>query len=107
MSDEQSEIKVFESNRFSKAINKLSKSHLCIVEDEIDKVIENPEIGVQKVGDLAHLRVHKFKIKQQQVLLGYRWIDSKLELYLLQLGSHENFYKKMKESRKADRKLSE
>lgn len=107
MPDEQNEIKVFESNRFAKALSKLNNAQCKVVEDEIDNIIENPEIGEQKVGDLSHLRVHKFKVKNQQMLLGYTWIESKIELYLLQLGSHENFYKKMKDSRKADLKLSD
>jgi hypothetical protein len=76
-----------------------------VVEDEIEKIIEDPEIGEQKKGDLAFLRVHKFQLDKQLALLGYSWIEDRLEIYLLQLGSHENFYKKMKGQRKLDQKL--
>ena len=76
-----------------------------MVEDEIEKIIEDPEIGEQKKGDLAFLRVHKFQLDKQLALLGYSWIEDRLEIYLLQLGSHENFYKKIKGQRKVDQKL--
>jgi mRNA-degrading endonuclease RelE of RelBE toxin-antitoxin system len=105
MSDEQNEIQVFESRRFEKALAKLSQPHLAAVEDEIEEIISNPEIGTSKKGDLAYLRVHKFNLDNQQVLLGYTWIDDRLELYLLHLAPHENFYINMKQHRKADLKL--
>ncbi|WP_158116516.1 type II toxin-antitoxin system RelE/ParE family toxin [Vibrio cincinnatiensis] len=105
MLDEQQEIDVYETPRFTKALAKLSDLQLKVVEDEIDKLICDPELGEQKKGDLSHLRVHKFRLENQQVLLGYSWLDKKLEIYLLQLGSHENFYRDMKSSRKRDLKL--
>lgn len=105
MSDEQREVNVYETNRFTKAMDKVPEQQLAIVEDEIDKVIDNPEIGELKKGDLSYLRVHKFRINGQQWLLGYSWQDDELELYLLGLGSHENFYTTMKKKRSADLKL--
>jgi len=105
MSEEQNEINIYETRRFEKALKKLPEAQLKIVEDEIDKIIEGPEIGEVKKGDLSYLRVHKFKMNNQQVLLGYSWIEDKVELYLLHLGSHENFYQKMKVQSKVDLKL--
>ncbi len=105
MSEEQNEIDVYESRRFEKALGKLKDAQLKIVEDEIDYIIENPEIGEQKKGDLSHLRVHKFKMNNQMALLAYSWVEDKIEIYLLHLGTHENFYDKMKTQRKVDLKL--
>ena len=105
MSDEQNEVKVFETRRFEKALSKLSETQLEVVENEIDSIIQDPEIGELKKGDLSHLRVHKFKLESQQVLLGYSWFEDKLELYLLHVGPHENFYHKQKAQRKADLKF--
>lgn len=105
MSEEQNGIDVYQSNRFESAMNKLHEQQQKVVEDEIDKIIDNPEIGQLKKGDLSHLRVHKFKIEGQLALMGYTWIADKLEIYLLQLGSHENFYEKMKDKRKSDLRL--
>jgi len=107
MSEEQNErqIDVYQTNRFEKQLRKLSEKQCEIVEDEIDKIIDNPEIGVRKKGDLSHLWVHKFKLEKQQVLLGYSWIEDKLELYMLSFGPHENYYNAMKKNRKNDLKL--
>lgn len=105
MSEEQNEIKVYESKRFEKALKKLPEAELKIVEDEIDRIIGKPDIGELKKGDLSHLRVHKFRMNKQQVLLGYSWVENKLEIYLLNIGAHENFYTEMKKKRKMDLKV--
>ncbi|EEJ0780948.1 type II toxin-antitoxin system RelE/ParE family toxin [Salmonella enterica] len=99
------EIDVYQSRRFEKSLSKLPEASLKIVEDEIDRIIDNPLMGVQKKGDLSFLRVHKFQLNNQQVLLGYSWVEDKLELYLLSIGPHENFYTDQKKHRKADLKL--
>lgn len=107
MSEEQhgNEIDVYETRRFTKALEKLPDACLVIVEDEIEKIITNPLIGEQKKGDLSYLRVHKFQLNNQLTLLGYSWVEDKIELYLLSLGSHENFYQMQKKQRKTDLKL--
>ena len=105
MSDEQKEIEVFESNRFGKQLDKFSEAAQTVIEDEVDKIIENPKIGEQKKGDLSYLRVHKFTLNRQETLLGYSFQEQKLILTLLQLGSHENFYSDAKNKRKIDLKL--
>lgn len=58
--------------------------------------MENPNIGERKKGDLAFLRVYKFKLLNQEVLLGYTYEEEKIILTLLKLGSHENFYRDIK-----------
>lgn len=99
------QIDVFESRRFSKSISKLPDDVLSVIEDEIERIIEDPEIGEQKKGDLGFLRVHKFQLNNQLTLLGYSWMENRLELYLLSIGPHENFYQEQKRQRKADLKL--
>lgn len=105
MSEELREIDVYESRRFEKALAKLSVKHLKIVDDEVERIIKNPAICDQKKGDLDYLRVHKFRIDNQLFLLGYAWLDGRVELYLLQLGVHENFYQEAKIQRRSDLKL--
>ncbi|AYA05099.1 hypothetical protein EJP81_00440 [Rahnella aquatilis] len=51
------------------------------------------------------MRVHKFPLEKQQALLGYCWREEKIELYLLSLDSHENFYQDHKNHRKGDLKM--
>lgn len=92
MSREQEGTEVFASRVFEKALDKIDEEILALVEDEIEKVVDDPTMGVQKKGDLSYLRVHKFKVDGQEVLLGYSWKEQKLNLYLLNIGPHENFY---------------
>lgn len=107
MSEEPSGLKIdiYESSRFSKALDRLSEQQLMVVEDQIELIMTTPEMGELKKGDLSYLRVHKFQLNNQLALLGYSWIEQKIELYLLSLSSHENFYQEQKRLRKADLKL--
>ncbi|CDG16244.1 type II toxin-antitoxin system RelE/ParE family toxin [Xenorhabdus doucetiae] len=98
-------IDVYETRCFSKALSKLPENLLAVVEDEIEKIIDDPEIGEQKKGDLSFLRVHKFQLNNLLTLLGYHWVEEKIELYLLNFGSHENFYQEQKRHRKDDLKF--
>jgi hypothetical protein len=41
-----------------------------------------PTLGEQKKGNLAFLRVHKFKMNKQLTLLGYSFNDGTLTLEL-------------------------
>ncbi len=85
-----------QSNSFKKTVKKLPKQHKMILDEEIKKLACNPELGEQKKGDLDFLRVHKFKLSHQEVLLGYMYEEDEIILTLLKLGVHENFYRDIK-----------
>lgn len=95
------EVEVYQSSRFEKIFNRLTKEDQDNVDEEIDRTIENPQTGERKKGDLSYLWVHKFYMGKQQSLLGYSWLDQKLEIYLLSLVTHENYYDEQKRHRKA------
>ena len=105
------EIDVYQSTQFEKVMKNLPGSDVKIIEDEIGQIIDNLLMGEQKKGCLAYLSVHKFRLHELTVLLGYSWIANKVELYLLHLlhllhiGSYENFYGAQKKQRKTDLKL--
>lgn len=101
----ESDIHVYQSRRFEKALDKLPISLVNVVENEIDKIISTPLLGEQKKGDLNYLCVHKFRLNNQLTLLGYSWVEDKIELYLLSISSHENFYQEQKKQRKSDLKI--
>ncbi|MBS0905758.1 type II toxin-antitoxin system RelE/ParE family toxin [Pantoea dispersa] len=101
----QNSIEVYQTRRFEKTLDKLPDTQRAIVEDEIDRIVDAPEIGELKKGDLNFLRVHKFQLNNRLTLLGYSWVENKLELYLLDIGPHENFYQEQKKHRKADLKI--
>jgi len=99
------EVEVYQTSRFEKAFNRLTEQDKEGVDEEIDRIIANPDIGERKKGDLSYLWVHKFYLGKQQYLLGYSWVNLKLEIYLLSLGTHENYYDEQKRHRKGDLKL--
>ena len=79
---------------FKKAYKKLPRSHQLMVNDAIKAIIQNPEIGDEKRGDLSGVYIYKFKIHHQEFFLAYEW-DS-MQRLLLALGVHENFYRDLK-----------
>jgi mRNA-degrading endonuclease RelE of RelBE toxin-antitoxin system len=83
---------------FARAYKKLHAKYRTEVDAAIRVIVADPEIGDAKVGDLAGVRVHKFKIAKQLTLLAYTYHDQTVTLTLLALGSHENFYRNLKKS---------
>ena len=85
---------VKQTNRFKKAYRKLHANQLVEVNAAIEKVIASPEIGERKKGSLSWLRVYKFMVLGQLTLLGYSVEkNGKIILTLVDIGSHENFYR--------------
>ena len=95
-------MKIIASNHFLKFKKKSSKELQIEIDNQVKKIIKNPEIGELKKGDLKGIRVHKFTFHSQLLLLSYEYksgshTDDKDDaLYLYTIGSHENFYKKLK-----------
>ena len=84
---------------FKKAYKKLHQQEKTQVNEAIREIIRNPKIGKEKKGDLVDVYVYKFKIYHQEILLAYEWNPQ--ERLLLALGVHENFYRDLKRSNKA------
>jgi mRNA-degrading endonuclease RelE of RelBE toxin-antitoxin system len=87
-------MKILQSRLFAKKVKKLSKSEKAILDSEIRKIIDHPEIGQEKKGDLKGIFVYKFKIKTNQFLLAYRLSHESIEFIML--GFHENYYRDLK-----------
>ncbi|MFA7238868.1 MAG: type II toxin-antitoxin system RelE/ParE family toxin [Sulfuricellaceae bacterium] len=91
---------------FSRFVKKAHKPLQLAIEDAVDEVCDNSEIGEAKVGDLAGVWVYKFKYSHQEYLIAYRpptpevhhqGIDVELLIIdFYQIGSHENFYNELK-----------
>lgn len=93
------EYEIFNSPAFGRKAKKLKKNEKQALDDAILDILNNPEIGEQKTGDLSGIYVHKFKIGKQLVLLSYE-IEEK-EITLILFGRHENFYRDLKSYKKA------
>ena len=94
-------LSVIQSHSFKKAVKKLHNNQKADLDDAVRAIIDNPElgvqkVGVQKVGDLSSVRIYKFKMLKQLTLLAYQIDDGQLVLTLLMFGTHENFYRDVK-----------
>jgi len=80
--------------RLAKKLNRQQKTEL---DGAVRAIGADPEIGGAKVGDLAGMRVLKFRLSNQSCLLAYRILDLNT-VKLLTFGPHENFYRDLKRS---------
>ena len=83
-----------QSGQFKKSYKKLHSNQLPEMNEAIEAIIADPNIGEKKHGDLSWLRVHKFKMLGQLTLIGYNMDNATLTF--IAFGSHENFYRDMK-----------
>lgn len=87
---------VRQTRRFSRQYKKLHDNIAADVDAAVEKIAENPDVGDRKKGDLAQLRVFKFRSQGQLYLLGYTLEQEVRLIYLEAAGPHENFYRDLK-----------
>ncbi len=80
---------------FERTVKKLHRQQKADLDIAVRAVASDTAIGEIKVGDLAGIRVYKFRMVSQLCLLAYRILD-KDSLKLLAVGPHENFYRDLK-----------
>ncbi len=88
-------IEIRQTNAFTRAYKKLHHNQKDAVDNAVEEIILDPTLGILKKGDLQGIYVYKFDCVNQQFLLAYEY-DSASRVLLL-VGSHENFYRQMKE----------
>ena len=88
------DIKVQQSTLFRRAYKRLHPNQKADVDDAIAEIVNDPNLGEPKKGDLAGVFVYKFKCNGQLTLLAYEYDEASRMLLLL--GSHENFYRTLK-----------
>jgi len=86
-----------QTRRFARAYKKLHDALMADVDAAVAVIAQNPDAGEKKKGDLARLWVYKFRCNGQLYLLGYTRDDVVRLVYLEALGSHENFYRDLKQ----------
>ena len=84
---------IIQSPNFAKQKKKLKKNQIKKLDDTIRAIMGNPTIGDLKLGDLQGIRVYKYKVGNNQILLAYEIVES--TLYLYSFGSHQNFYREL------------
>lgn len=89
---------VIQTRHFARQYKKLHNKVAADVDQAVADVAANPESGERKKGDLAALRVVKFRSQGQLYLLGYTVESTVRLIYLEAVGPHENFYRDLKRS---------
>jgi mRNA-degrading endonuclease YafQ of YafQ-DinJ toxin-antitoxin module len=89
-------VRVIESRSFHTTVKRLHANQKQHLDNAVRAVMENPALGEMKAGDLAGLRVFKFRMVNHLTLLAYRYDGKTNALALEALGSHENFYRDLK-----------
>jgi hypothetical protein len=73
-------------------MHRLQKAAL---DEAVRTISSQPDAGETKVGDLAGVRIYKFRMGKVLSLLAYRVLDENT-VKLLMVGPHENFYRDLK-----------
>ena len=71
---------VLQTPTFKKAVKKHKPNQKKELDTAVKALMNKPELGEQKKGGLAFLRVHKFKMNKQLTLLGYSFDEGTLTL---------------------------
>ncbi|OEZ53151.1 type II toxin-antitoxin system RelE/ParE family toxin [Duganella sp. HH105] len=87
---------VRQTRRFARQYKKLQDKTASDVDDAVAAIQAVPRLGERKKGDLAALRVYKFRSGGQLYLLGYSLDEGIQLIYLEAVGPHENFYRDIK-----------
>ena len=90
-------MKVSQTNSFKRAVKKFKKNEKKALDEAVKQIIDDPEVGEQKSGDLRHVWVYKYKLKVMLYLLAYSYNEEGITL--LAVGFHENFYRDLKKTR--------
>lgn len=85
-------MRIIQSRTFEKRVRQFAKQEKKVLDQQIRKIVANPEIGQEKRGELRGIFVYKFKIHTTQYLLSYRLADADT-LELIMISPHENDYR--------------
>ena len=80
---------------FDRAAKKLYRPQKAELDEAVKTVAGDAKIGEEKVGDLAGIRIYKFRMSNQLWLLSYRILDED-SIKLLTVGPHGNFDRDLK-----------
>ncbi len=87
-------INIIQSPLFASQKKKLHKNQIKNLDKAVRTIAQNPALGSGKAGDLSGVQVYKFNSVNSLVLLAYEISENTLLLY--SFGSHQNFYKELK-----------
>ena len=84
----------FYKSPFRKFVKKQPRPFQLVIEDEVEKIAANPDLGEAKKGNLSGYRVHKFSYKKQNLFIACATQNA--DIIFFKIGPHENFYRELK-----------
>jgi hypothetical protein len=92
----RSACQILQAPRFAKAKRRLPEQAQLTVDEAVRGILADPLSGASKVGALKGVRVVKFKVGPQQLLLlAYQFNPKRNMVEALDVGPHENFYREL------------
>ena len=69
--------------RFTRALKKLHPEEKRILDEAVRAITVDPQIGEKKKGDLAGVRVYKYRSQTRLLLIAYRVVQDEEMIKLL------------------------
>jgi mRNA interferase RelE/StbE len=91
------ERRVTQMPRFERTKKRLPPKAQLAVDEAVRGIIADPLSGESKAGPLKGVRVVKFKVGPQLMLLAYVFNSKTNVIEVWAVGPHENFYKDLKD----------
>ena len=86
---------ILQAPRVARSKRRLPPSAQLAVDEAVKGLLADPLSGEPKVGALKGVRVVKFKVGSQQLLLAYQFDAKRNAIEVLDVGPHENFYREV------------
>ena len=88
---------VKQTSIFKRRVKKMHSTEKKALDKAVKEIISDPSSGEMKTGDLSGIQVYKYKLNTQQYLIAYEYVDDELLLTFIEHGTHENFYRDLKQ----------
>ena len=92
---------VVQAPRFGRSKKRLPAAAQLQIDEAVKGLLADPLSGEPKIGALKGVRVIKFKVGPQQLLLAHQFDAKRKLIEVLDVGPHENFYRELQKYRDA------
>ena len=86
---------VVQAPRFGRSKKRLPAAAQLQIDEAVKGVLADPLSGEPKIGALKGVKVIKFNVGPQQLLLAYQFDTKRNLVEVLDVGPHENFYREL------------
>ena len=86
---------VVQAPRFGRSKKRLPAAAQLQIDEAVKGLLADPLSGEPKIGALKGMRVIRFKVGPQQLLLAYQFDAKRKSIEVLDVGPHESFYRKL------------